>query len=64
MKRDRRLPIVMSDEERQALKLLAHSDGLSAAGVLRRLLLMEARLRGVWPPGSENSQESQEVERD
>ena len=49
MRRDRRLPVVLSKRERQALQQIAQDEALSAAAVLRRFIIHEARRRGLWP---------------
>jgi hypothetical protein len=49
VRRDRRFPVVLSKRERQALQQLAQAEALSAAAVLRRLLIREAKRRGLWP---------------
>ena len=49
MKRDRRFPVVLSQRERQALQQIAQDEALSAAAVLRRFIIHEARRRGLWP---------------
>ena len=49
MRRDRRFPVVLSKRERQALQQLAQAEALSAAAVLRRLIIREAKRRGLWP---------------
>ena len=47
MKRDQRLPVVLSQTERAALQRLADADRLSASAVIRRLIWREARERGL-----------------
>jgi hypothetical protein len=49
VRRDRRCPVVLSRCEQQALQQIAHDEALSAAAVLRRLLIREAKRRGLWP---------------
>jgi hypothetical protein len=49
VKRDRRFPIVLSASERWALHQIAKAEALSAASVVRRLIIREARKRGLWP---------------
>jgi hypothetical protein len=49
VRRDRRFPVVLSKRERQALQQLAQAEALSAAAVLRRLIIREAKRRGLWP---------------
>ena len=49
MRRDRRFPVVLSKRERQALQQIAQDEALSAAAVLRRFIIHEARRRGLWP---------------
>jgi hypothetical protein len=49
VRRDRRFPVVLSKRERQALQQLAQVEALSAAAVLRRLIIREAKRRGLWP---------------
>ena len=49
MRRDRRFPVVLSKRERQALQQLAQAEALSGAAVLRRLIIREAKRRGLWP---------------
>ena len=49
MRRERRFPVVLSKRERQALQQLAQAEALSAATVLRRLIIREAKRRGLWP---------------
>jgi hypothetical protein len=49
MKRDQRFPVVMSESERQALDELAKDEALPAASVVRRLIIREAKERGLWP---------------
>lgn len=51
MRRDRRFPVVLSTRERQALQQIAQAEALSAAAVMRRLTIREARKRGLWPHG-------------
>ena len=41
--------MVLSTRERQALQQLAQAETLSAAAVLRRLIIREAKRRGLWP---------------
>jgi electron transfer flavoprotein alpha/beta subunit len=50
MRRNQRLPVVMSVRERQALARLADFEGLSAAAVVRQLIRRAARECGLWPP--------------
>ena len=50
MRRDRRFPVVLSKRERQALQRLAQAEALSAAAVLRRLIIREAKRQDLWPP--------------
>ena len=49
VRRDRRFPVVLSKHERQALQQMAQDEALSAAAVMRRLIIHEARRRGLWP---------------
>jgi hypothetical protein len=49
VKRNRRFPVVLSQRERQALQQIAQDEALSAAAVLRRFIIHEARRRGLWP---------------
>jgi hypothetical protein len=49
VRRDRRFPVVLSKRERQALQKIAQDEALSAAAVLRRFIIHEARRRGLWP---------------
>jgi hypothetical protein len=49
VRRDRRFPVVLSKRERQALQQIAQDEALSAAAVLRRFIIHEARRRGPWP---------------
>jgi hypothetical protein len=49
VKRDRRFPVVLSQRERQALQQIAQDEALSAAAVMRRFIIHEARRRGLWP---------------
>ena len=48
VRRDRRFPVVLSKRERQALQQIAQDEALSAAALLRRLIIREAKRRGVW----------------
>ena len=41
--------MVLSKRERQALQQIAQDEALSAAAVLRRLIIREAKRQGVWP---------------
>lgn len=50
MKRDQRFPVVLSKAERRALDQLAQDELLSAASIVRRLIIREAKQRGFWPP--------------
>jgi hypothetical protein len=57
VRRDRRFPIVLSKRERQALQQIAQDEALSAAAVMRRLIIREAKGRGLWPANrSEDAQ--------
>jgi hypothetical protein len=49
VRRNRRFPVVLSKRERQALQQIAQDEALSAAAVMRRLIIHEARRRGLWP---------------
>ncbi len=49
MRRDQRFPVVLSKHERQALQQIAQDEALSAAAVMRRFIIHEARRRGLWP---------------
>ncbi len=49
MKRDSRFPVVLSQRERQVLQQIAQDEALSAAAVMRRFIIHEARRRGLWP---------------
>ena len=49
MRRDRRFSVVLSRRERQALQQIAQDEALSAAAVMRRFIIHEARRRGLWP---------------
>jgi hypothetical protein len=49
VRRDQRFPVVLSKREWQALHQLAQAEALSAAAVLRRLIIREAKRRGLWP---------------
>ena len=49
MRRDRRFPVVLSIGERRILDRIAKDEALSAASVVRRLIIREARRRGLWP---------------
>ena len=40
--------MVLSKSERQALQQIAQDEALSAAAVLRRFIIHEARRRGLW----------------
>jgi hypothetical protein len=48
VRRDRRFPVVLSKCERQALQQIAHDEVMSAAAVVRRLIIHEAKRRGLW----------------
>jgi len=48
VRRDRRFPVVGSRRRRQVLQQLAQAEALSAAAVLRRLIIREAKRRGLW----------------
>ena len=47
--RQTKFQFLMSEREREALLSLAHNSGISAAGVLRQLLLNAAQARS-WEP--------------
>jgi len=49
MRRTLHFPIMLSKGEHQALKRLARMETLSAAAVVRRLIIREARERGILP---------------
>jgi hypothetical protein len=49
VRRDRRFPVVLSKRERQALQQLAQAEALSAAAVMRWLIIREAKRRDLWP---------------
>ena len=49
MRRDKRFPVILSRTERRALDSLARDEALSAASVVRRLIIREAKERGLWP---------------
>jgi len=49
VRRDQRFPVVLSKRERQALQQIAQDEALSAATVMRRFIIHEARRRGLWP---------------
>jgi hypothetical protein len=49
VRRDQRFPVVLSKRERQALQQIAQDEALSAAAVMRRFIIHEARRRGLWP---------------
>jgi len=49
VRRDRRFPVVLSMRERRILDRIAKDEALSAASVVRRLIIREARKRGLWP---------------
>lgn len=49
MRRDRRFPVVLSMRERRILDRIAKDEALSAASVVRRLIIREAKKRGLWP---------------
>ncbi len=57
MKRDRRFPVVLSKRERWALHQIARDEALSAASVVRRLIIREARKRGLWPHAEQPGQQ-------
>ena len=40
---------MLAVKERKALEALAYHEGLSKAAIIRRLLRLEARKRGLWP---------------
>jgi hypothetical protein len=49
--RTARFGLVMTESERRALDLMAQEDGdASQAAILRRLIVSEAKRRGLWPP--------------
>ena len=48
MKRDQRINVVVSGRERWALRLLADAETLSSSAVVRRLIIREAKVKGVW----------------
>ena len=62
MKRDRRLQVVLSQSEREALQRLADRERLSAAAVIRRLIWREARRCDLLPP--EDRQDSHPTQED
>ena len=66
MKRDRRLQVVLSQSEREALQRLADRERLSAAAVIRRLIWREARRCDLLQPedrqGSHPTQEDHNVQ--
>ena len=47
--RRQRFPVMLAVKERKALEALAYHEGLSKAAIIRRLLRLEARKRGLWP---------------
>jgi len=57
VKRDQRFPMVMSKAERRVLETLARDEALSAASVVRRLIIREAKERGLWPPTNQQPQD-------
>jgi RNA polymerase-interacting CarD/CdnL/TRCF family regulator len=59
MKRQQRFPIVMSEAERRVLDKLANDEMLSAASVVRRLIIREAKERGLWPPDNQHNEQAQ-----
>jgi hypothetical protein len=59
MKRQQRFPIVMSEAERRVLDKLANDEMLSAASVVRRLIIREAKERGLWPLDGQPNEEAQ-----
>lgn len=48
MRRDERFSVTLSKAERQALEALAQDDASSRTSVVRRLLIKEAKRRGIW----------------
>ena len=50
-----RLPITLSAEERQALQTMAQEDCLCKTAIIRRLILTEARHRGLMPMGGSSA---------
>lgn len=50
MKRDQRFPVVLSESERQILDRLANEENLSASAIIRRLIIREAKVRGLLSP--------------
>jgi hypothetical protein len=49
MEMSERLLIALATQDKSMLEVLAKSDGLSMAGVLRMLIRREARNRGLLP---------------
>jgi hypothetical protein len=49
MRREKDFRVTMTKTEKTALERLAEVEGLSQAAVVRRLLRVEARERGIWP---------------
>jgi hypothetical protein len=49
-KREEAFRLVMNQSERVALQQLAETEGLSQAAIVRRLVRVEAKRTGVWPP--------------
>jgi len=47
--RRKRFPVMLSENERQALQNLARTEGLSGSAVVRRMIRREARDQGLWP---------------
>jgi len=48
VRRDERFSVTLSKAERQALEALAQDDASSRTSVVRRLLIKEAKRRGIW----------------
>lgn len=49
MNKDKRFGMVLSSDEEQALKELAEMEGLSEAALVRRLIRLAAKDKGLWP---------------
>jgi hypothetical protein len=50
MQKSKRLGLVLTPQEKLAVRKLAESEGgLSVAATLRRLIRAEAQPRGLWP---------------
>lgn len=55
--RRQRFPVMLSKEERLALKSLSDAEGgLSQAATVRRLIRKEAHRLSVWPPKERQAQ--------